>query len=53
LEGLDRIPQRELVHDLDHLVAPLTGLFAQIREHKAVPEPWKIANMIPVYKNMG
>ena len=49
-EGYDRIPQRILVDGIDHLITPLTHLFSLIYNTKSIPDQWKIAKVIPLFK---
>ena len=52
-EGFDRVPQRILLDGCAQLSAPLAGLFSRIYEQKSIPDQWKIAKTIPVFKNKG
>ena len=52
-EGYDRIPQRVLVDGVDVLLDPLHGLFRLIYETKLIPDQWKVAKTVPIYKNKG
>ncbi len=52
-EGYDRIPQRILVDGVDVLLDPLHGLFKLIYETKTIPDQWKVAKTVPIYKNKG
>ena len=49
-EGYDRIPVRILYDARDILIASLTTLFMKIYEQKAIPNQWKIAKVIPIFK---
>ena len=52
-EGYDRIPQRILRDGAESLVKPMSKLFKLIYDNTTIPEQWKIAKTIPVYKNKG
>jgi hypothetical protein len=52
-EGFDRIPQRILVDGMEHLINPITRLLALIYKETKIPEQWKVARTIPVFKNKG
>jgi hypothetical protein len=52
-EGFDRIPQRVLVDGMEQLINPFTKLFALIYKEMKIPEQWKVAKFIPVFKNSG
>ena len=52
-EGFDRIPQRILIDGVHLLLSPLTRLFDLIYTNCKIPEQWKVARTIPVYKNKG
>ena len=52
-EGVDRIPQKILLDGADQLEAPLSKLFNLIYSEKMIPDQWRIAKTIPVYKNKG
>ncbi len=52
-EGVDRIPQKILLDGADHLEAPLSKLFNLIYNEKMIPDQWRIAKTIPVFKNKG
>ena len=49
-EGFDRIPQRVLVDGVEHLINPFTELFALIYKEMKIPEQWKVARTIPIFK---
>ena len=49
-EGYDRIPQRILVDGINHLITPLTHLFSLIYTKKIIPDQWKIAKVVPLFK---
>jgi hypothetical protein len=53
LEGYDQKPQRVLVDGVDVLLDPLHGLFKLIFETKTIPDQWKVAKTVPIYKNKG
>ncbi len=52
-EGFDRIPQRVLKDGMEILLAPLSRLFELIYKTRTIPEQWRIAKTIPVFKNKG
>ena len=52
-EGFDRIPQRILADGKHLLLDPLSKLFEKIYMEKKIPQQWKIAQAIPIYKNKG
>lgn len=52
-EGFDRIPQRILVDGKDYLLDPLSKLFVKIYNERKIPQQWKIARTIPIFKNKG
>jgi hypothetical protein len=52
-EGVDRIPQKILLDGVDLLEAPLSKLFNLIYNEKIIPDQWRIAKTIPIYKNKG
>ena len=52
-EGVDRIPQKILLDGADILVAPMSKLFEKIYSEKSIPDQWRIAKTIPVFKNKG
>ena len=52
-EGFDRIPQRVLLDGTEHLLQPLTTLFAQIYKQRKIPNQWLVAKTIPIFKNKG
>ena len=49
-EGFDRIPVSVLVDAIDILLTPLTTLFKMIYYQKTIPDQWKLAKIIPVFK---
>ena len=49
-EGYDRIPQRVLIEDIDHLLNPLSKLFTLVYSHKTIPEQWRLSKIVPVHK---
>jgi hypothetical protein len=49
-EGFDRIPLRIICDAKEHLLAPLTVLFCKIYDQKSIPEQWKMAKIIPIFK---
>ena len=49
-EGFDRIPLRIICDAKEHLLAPLTILFRKIYDQKSIPEQWKMAKIIPIFK---
>jgi hypothetical protein len=52
-EGFDRIPQRVLKDGMEILLAPLSRLFELIYKTRRIPEQWRVAKTIPVFKNKG
>ena len=48
--GPDKIPPMFIKRIGCHIVAPLTILFKQSLAHGSLPEAWKCAEIIPVYK---
>jgi hypothetical protein len=52
LEEYDGIPQITLIDGWDQLVAPLTSLFDMIHTDKKIPEQWKVAKTVPIFKNI-
>ena len=52
-EGYDRILQRILIDGSDPLISPLNDLFNLICTQKKIPEQWKVAKTIPIFKNKG
>ena len=49
-EGFDRIPVCILVDAEELLLPPLTTLFKLIYEQKTIPDQWKMAKIIPIFK---
>ena len=49
-EGFDRIPVCVLVDAVETLLPPLSTLFKMIYEQKTIPDQWKLAKIIPVFK---
>ena len=49
-EGFDRIPVCILVDAVELLLPPLTTLFRLIYDQKTIPDQWKMAKIIPVFK---
>ena len=49
-EGFDRIPLRILKDGADVLSGPFSVLFSKIYKTKIIPDQWKIAKVIPLYK---
>ena len=49
-EGFDRIPVCVLVDAVEKLLLPLSTLFKMIYEQKTIPDQWKLAKIIPVFK---
>ena len=49
-EGYDRMPLRILKDGAPVLIEPLSKLFHKIYETKEIPEQWKIAKVIPLFK---
>ena len=49
-EGFDRIPLRVICDAKPHLLNPLTELFYKIYHQRAIPEQWKMAKIIPIFK---
>ena len=49
-EGFDRIPVRILYDARELLKDPLAALFQKIYEQKTIPEQWKMAKVIPIFK---
>jgi hypothetical protein len=52
-EGFDRIPQRVLADGMEYLINLFTKLFALICKEIKIPDQWKVARTIPVFKNKG
>jgi hypothetical protein len=46
-EGFDRISQRVLLDETEHLLQPLTTLFDQVYKQRKIPKT------IPIFKNKG
>ena len=49
-EGFDRIPVRILYDAQEILLPPLQVLFRKIYDQKVIPEQWKIAKVILIFK---
>ena len=49
-EGFDRIPVSIIVDAVDILLPPLTTLFKLIYDQKTIPDQWRMAKIIPVFK---
>ena len=49
-EGYDRIPVCTLYHARIPLLEPMVTLFENIYKTKKIPEQWKIAKIIPIFK---
>ena len=49
-EGIDRIPQRILVDGIPILIKPLTKLFNSIYNNCDIPDQWRMAKVVPVFK---
>ena len=49
-EGYDRIPVRILYDAREILKIPLATLFRKIYEQKTIPEQWKMAKVVPIFK---
>ena len=49
-EGFDRIPQRVLIDDIEHLFQPFAKLFELIYREKKIPEQWHLPKIKPVHK---
>ena len=49
-EGYDRIPQRILIDEVDHLIDPLSKLFSMIYNSKSIPGQWLVAKITPIHK---
>ena len=49
-EGFDRIPVSVIVDACDILLPPLTTLFRLIYAQKTIPDQWRMAKIIPVFK---
>ena len=49
-EGFDRIPVSIIIDAIDILLPPLTTLFRLIYDQKKIPDQWKMAKIIPIFK---
>ena len=49
-EGFDRIPVRILLDAHEILVQPLSTLFDLIYQNNVIPDQWKLAKIVPVFK---
>ena len=49
-EGYDRIPMRILKEGASVLWLPLSVLFRKVYAQREIPEQWKVAKIIPLYK---
>ena len=49
-EGFDRIPVCTLYHSRTPLLDPMTALFDNIYKTKTLPEQWKVAKIIHIFK---
>jgi hypothetical protein len=52
-EGYDKIPKRILKDRSDQLLTPLTELFALVYNFKQIPEQWKVAKTVRIFKQKG
>ena len=51
-EGFDRIPVCKLYDARVRLLPPLTILFSEIYRSCKIPEQWKVAKIIPIFKKV-
>ena len=49
-EGFDRISVSTLCDARDILIDPMADLFQKIYETKTIPDQWKVAKIIPIFK---
>ena len=49
-EGFDRVPVCTISDARDILVDPMSDLFQKIYETQTIPDQWKVAKIIPIFK---
>ena len=49
-EGFDRIPVCAVFHSRVPLLEPMAALFENVYRTKTIPEQWKVAKVIPIFK---
>ena len=49
-EGFDRIPVSIIIDSIDIILPTLTKLFKLIYDQKKIPDQWKMAKIVPIFK---